>query len=102
MPAPPFLFLATPCYGGQVSIFFLRAALNLQAACEARGVGLHVELLENDALITRARARLAHRFLAHPQAAPTCCSSTPTSGLHRTTSFACSTPDMTSPAGSIR
>lgn len=68
MPAQPFLFLATPCYGGQVSIFFLRSVMALQAACAARGVGLHVELLENDALITRARARLAHRFLAHGEA----------------------------------
>ena len=68
MSAAPFLFLATPCYGGQLSIVFLRAVLDLQAACAARGIGLHVELLENEALITRARARLAHRFLAHPQA----------------------------------
>lgn len=68
MPAKPHLFLATPCYGGQVSIFFLRSVMALQAACEARGVGLHVELLENDALITRARARLAHRFLGHAEA----------------------------------
>jgi hypothetical protein len=68
MSAPPFLFLATPCYGGQVSIFFLRSVMGLQTACAARGIGLHVELLENDALITRARARLAHRFLALPSA----------------------------------
>jgi len=69
-PAPgrPHIFLATPCYGGQVSIFFLRSVLALQGACAARGVGLTIELLENDALITRARARLAHRFLAHPEA----------------------------------
>ena len=63
-----FLYLATPCYGGLVNIYFLRAVLALQAACEARGVGLHVELLSNDKQITRARARLAARFLAHGQA----------------------------------
>jgi hypothetical protein len=70
MPPPgrPFLYVATPCYGGLVNIVFLRSALALQAACEARGIGLQVELLANDALITRARARLAARFLAHPQA----------------------------------
>lgn len=70
MPQPPrpFLYIATPCYGGLVNIFFLRSALSLQEACEARGIGLHVELLASDALITRARARLAARFLAHPQA----------------------------------
>jgi hypothetical protein len=64
----PFLYLATPCYGGLVNIYYLRAVLELQAACEARGAGLHVELLSNDKQITRARARLAARFLAHPQA----------------------------------
>lgn len=63
-----FIYLATPCYGGLVNIFFLNSVLNLQAACEARGVGLHVELLSNDPLITRARSRLAARFLAHPRA----------------------------------
>ncbi len=64
----PFLYLATPCYGGMVNIYFLRAVLALAGACEARGVGLHVELLSNDNQICRARARLAARFLAHPEA----------------------------------
>ena len=67
-PNAPFIYLATPCFGGLVNIFFLRSVLDLQAACEARGVGLHVELLSNDPLITRARSRLAARFLAHPKA----------------------------------
>jgi len=64
----PFLFLATPCYGGLVNIQFLHSVLELQAACEARGIGLHVELLSSDHQITRARARLAALFIAHPQA----------------------------------
>jgi hypothetical protein len=64
----PHIFLATPCYGGQVGIHYLNSVVALQAACEARGVGLTVELLENDALITRARARLAHRFRQHAHA----------------------------------
>jgi len=67
-PDRAFVYLAAPCYGGLVSIYFLRSVLELQAACEARGVGLHVELLANDPLIARARSRLAARFLAHPQA----------------------------------
>jgi hypothetical protein len=70
MPAPDasFLYLATPCYGGRVSIFFLRSVLDLQVACAARGIGLHVELLPDDEVIARARSRLAARFLAHPEA----------------------------------
>jgi hypothetical protein len=64
----PFIYLATPCFGGQVNLFFLQSVLRLQEACEARGVGLHVELLGSDPLITRARSRLASQFLAHPDA----------------------------------
>lgn len=64
----PFIYLATPCYGGLVEIRFLRSLLTLQMACAERGVGLHVELMGGDAMITRARARLAAQFLAHPRA----------------------------------
>lgn len=64
----PFIYLAAPCFGGQVNLYFMGAVLRLQEACEARGIGLHVELLASDALITRARSRLAAGFLAHPEA----------------------------------
>ncbi|MDB5448640.1 MAG: hypothetical protein JWQ97_3957 [Phenylobacterium sp.] len=66
--AAPFIYLATPCFGGSVNVFFMRSVVALQAACRARGVGLHVELMGGDALITRARSRLAASFLAHPAA----------------------------------
>jgi hypothetical protein len=71
MPEPdraPFIYLAAPCYGGQVNLYFMSSVLRLQAACEARGIGLHVELMSGEALITRARSRLAAGFLAHPRA----------------------------------
>ncbi|HEV7384192.1 MAG TPA: hypothetical protein VGN89_04880 [Phenylobacterium sp.] len=67
-PAAPFVYLATPCYGGMLNLQFMQSVLALQDACRERGVGLHVELMGGDALITRARSRLAARFLAHPQA----------------------------------
>lgn len=57
------IFLATPCYGGLAHIHFMRSVLDLQAACATRGVGLAVELGGGDALITRARAAMADRFL---------------------------------------
>ena len=68
MAPKPFLFLATPCYGGMVNLHYMRSVLDLQAACAARGIGLHVELIGGDALITRARSRLAAQFLAHREA----------------------------------
>jgi hypothetical protein len=58
------IFLATPCYGGQVHIHYMSAVLKLQAACVARGIPLEVDLGGGDALITRARAAMAAKFLA--------------------------------------
>lgn len=57
------IFLATPCYGGMASINYMRSVLDLQAACAERGIGLEVFLGGGDALITRARAMIAARFL---------------------------------------
>lgn len=70
LPAPgaPFVYLATPCYGGMVNLNFMQSVLALQAACRERGIGLFVDLMGGDALITRARSRLAARFLAHGEA----------------------------------
>jgi hypothetical protein len=65
---PPFIYLATPCYGGVLTLQFMQSVLALQQACRERGVGLRVDLMGGDALITRARSRLAARFLAHPEA----------------------------------
>ena len=66
--AAPFIYLATPCYGGMLHLHFMQSVLALQAACRERGIGLHVALMGGDALITRARSRLAAEFLAHEAA----------------------------------
>jgi hypothetical protein len=68
MPDTPFVYLATPCYGGMVNVHFMQSVLSLQAACRERGIGLYIDLMGGDALITRARSRLAARFLAHKEA----------------------------------
>ena len=68
MAQAPFIYLATPCYGGRVYVDFLRSVLALQEACARRGVGLHVVLVGDDALVTRARSRLACAFLADARA----------------------------------
>jgi hypothetical protein len=57
------ILLATPCYGGMANILFFNAILKLQRACDARGVGLEILLAGGDALITRARSRIATDFL---------------------------------------
>jgi hypothetical protein len=63
MTATTSIYLATPCYGGQCYISFMTGVLELQRACAERGVGLHVDLGGGDALITRARAVMAAKFL---------------------------------------
>lgn len=57
------ILLCTPCYGGMANIVFFNSVLRLQAACAARGVGLEIKLTGGDALITRARSRMASEFL---------------------------------------
>ncbi|HEY3697073.1 hypothetical protein [Phenylobacterium sp.] len=61
---PAKVHLATPCFGGMVNLLYMRSVLDLQAACQARGVELQVDLMGGDALITRGRSRLAAQFLA--------------------------------------
>lgn len=65
---PPFLYLAVPCHGGRLTLGFVNALMRLQGACEARGLGLYVDMMAGEALITRGRSRLAARFLKHPDA----------------------------------
>lgn len=57
------VLLCTPCYGGMANIVFFNSLLALQRACDARGVGLEIRLTGGDALITRARSRMACDFL---------------------------------------
>lgn len=66
VPRPPArvkLYLATPCYGCQLTVVFLSSLLGLQAACAQRGYELIVDLIGNESLVERARNILAARFL---------------------------------------
>ena len=64
------LFVATPCFGGQVSSIFATSLLKLQQVAGARTPPLPVRVVmrPDDALITRARATLLAAFLDDPQA----------------------------------
>jgi hypothetical protein len=64
----PYIYLAVPCYGGSLNLFFVHSMLKLQEACHARGIGLVVDMMGGEALITRGRSRLAAAFLAHREA----------------------------------
>jgi len=69
MADPVQLVVATPCFGGQVSSIYCASMLKLQGALRARGdIKLKLEMQQNDALITRARANLVAAFLDDPKA----------------------------------
>ena len=58
------LVIATPCFGGQISVQYAASLLKLQTQLRScSGVNLKVRFKEGDALITRARASLISQFL---------------------------------------
>lgn len=61
--AKPKIYLATPCFGCQMTVAYLSSVLALQAACAQRGIELMVDFIGNESLVERARNILAARFL---------------------------------------
>jgi hypothetical protein len=62
--SPQQIFIATPCYGGQVTAIYANSLLKLKDACQARkDVSFQVSMIYGDALIPRARQDLVARFL---------------------------------------
>ncbi len=58
------LVVATPCFGGQVSVIYAASLLKLEKRLRTyKGVSLKVLFKDSDALITRARASLVSQFL---------------------------------------
>jgi hypothetical protein len=63
------LVIATPSFGGQISILYAASLLKLQSSPRGyRGVNLKILFKDGDALITRARASLIAQFLDDPDA----------------------------------
>ena len=70
-PAPTIvnLVVATPCFGGQISVRYATSLFKLQKLLRTYdGVNLKVLFKDGDALITRARASLISQFLDDPTA----------------------------------
>ncbi len=58
------LVIATPCFGGQISVLYAASLFKLQKALRAHpGITLKILFKDGDALITRARASLVAQFL---------------------------------------
>jgi hypothetical protein len=67
--SPINLVVATPCFGGQISVAYAASLFKLQAFMRRYGeVNLSVRFKDGDALITRARASLIAQFLDDPGA----------------------------------
>jgi hypothetical protein len=76
-PAPPIapaaptvnLVVATPCFGGQISVHYATSLFKLQKLIRSYSAfNLKVLFKDSDALITRARASLVAQFLDDPAA----------------------------------
>ena len=77
MPSPPIapaaptvnLVVATPCFGGQISVHYAASLFKLQKLVRAYSeFNLKIMFKDSDALITRARASLISQFLDDPTA----------------------------------
>jgi hypothetical protein len=61
--SPKHIYLATPCYGCQLTNVYLTSLLGLQSHLFSKGIHLSLDLIGNESLITRARNLLVARFL---------------------------------------
>jgi hypothetical protein len=58
------LVVATPCFGGQLSVIYAASVFRLQKVLRAApDIEMKIHLKDGDAMITRARASLAAQFL---------------------------------------
>lgn len=61
------IFIATPCYGGQVSEPYLRSLLKFIILCNKYEVPFTVSTLANESLVTRGRNTLVSFFMENPE-----------------------------------
>lgn len=64
----PFVFVATPCYGGQVHQAYMQSVISLMQHARSSFFDVTLAMLGNDSLITRSRNTLVSAFLDMPQA----------------------------------
>lgn len=64
----PFIIIGTPCFGGLVTHGYMSSVVALMDRAASMGVRFGLNLLANDALVTRARAAIVAAMLDEPQA----------------------------------
>lgn len=62
------IFIATPCYGGQLGEPYFRSMMRLAILCNKYDINFTVSTLANESLIPRGRNTLVSFFMEHPEA----------------------------------
>lgn len=62
------IFIATPCYGGQIGEPYFRSMMRLSILCNKYDIPFTVSTLANESLVTRGRNTLVSFFMENPQA----------------------------------
>jgi hypothetical protein len=62
-PAPPIVYVGTPCFGGLVTTGYMTSIIKLMQYLEGHGAGMSLNLLGRDSLITRSRNTIVSQFL---------------------------------------
>jgi hypothetical protein len=62
------IFIATPCYGGQIGEPYFRSMMRLAILCNKYDIPYTVSTLANESLVTRGRNTLTSFFMENPTA----------------------------------
>jgi hypothetical protein len=62
------IFIATPCYGGQIGEPYFRSMMRLAILCNKYNIQYTVSTLANESLVTRGRNTLNSFFMENPNA----------------------------------
>ena len=64
----PYIIIGTPCFGGLVTHGYMNSVVTLMDRAASMGMRVGLNLLANDALITRSRAAIVASMLDQPEA----------------------------------
>lgn len=62
------IFIATPCYGGQIGEPYFRSMMRLAILCNKYDIKYTISTLANESLVTRGRNTLVSFFMENPDA----------------------------------
>lgn len=62
------IFIATPCYGGQIGEPYFRSMMRLTMLCNKYDIPYTISTLANESLVTRGRNTLVSFFMENPKA----------------------------------